>query len=228
MGELSRMTQFKDKSTAKGETVSAGLFDYPVLMAADILLYNADQVPVGEDQKQHVELTRDLAQRMNKKFGKLFVVPEYYTIKEATRIMSLIDPTKKMSKSDDNPKSRVEMLDTPDIIRKKFAGAVTDSEGTVRFDMTKKPGISNLLNILSVCTKVSIPELEKKYKGASYGDFKNDVAEAVIELLTPFQAKYATISDTEVRAVLNAGSVKVAPIAKETLKRVKDAVGLGL
>lgn len=228
MGELSRMTQFKDKSSAKGETVSAGLFDYPVLMAADILLYDASQVPVGEDQKQHVELTRDLAQRMNKKFGKLFVVPEYYTVKEATRIMSLIDPTKKMSKSDDNPKSRIEMLDNAEVIRKKFAGAVTDSGSEIIFDRDKKPGISNLLNILAVCTKASIKDLEKKYVGVSYGDFKADVAEAVIALLAPFQEKYANISDAETREILEKGAENVAPTAKATLKRVKDAVGLGL
>jgi tryptophanyl-tRNA synthetase len=228
MGELSRMTQFKDKSTAKGETVSAGLFDYPVLMAADILLYDTDQVPVGEDQKQHVELTRDLAQRMNKKFGKLFVVPEYYTVKEATRIMSLTDPTKKMSKSDENPKSRVEMLDTPEQIKKKFASAVTDSGSEIKFDKENKPGISNLLNILAVCTKTEIKDLEAKYKNTSYGEFKAVVAEAVIDLFAPFQEKYHQISDAEVKKVLQEGAQKVAPTAHATLKRVKDAVGLGL
>lgn len=228
MGELSRMTQFKDKSSAKGETVSAGLFDYPVLMAADILLYDTDQVPVGEDQKQHVELTRDLAERMNKKFGKLFVVPEYYTVKEATRIMSLTDPTKKMSKSDENPKSRIEMLDTPEMIKKKFAGAVTDSGSEIKFDQDKKPGISNLLNILSVCTEVEIKELEKRYRDTSYGDFKKEVAEAVIALLTPFQERFNQISDAEVKKVLVEGAQKVAPTAKKTLDRVKEAVGLGI
>lgn len=227
MGELSRMTQFKDKSQAKGETVSAGLFDYPVLMAADILLYDTDQVPVGEDQKQHVELTRDLAQRMNKKFKKLFVVPEYYTIKETTRIMSLIDPTKKMSKSDDNPKSRIEMLDSPDIIRKKFAQAVTDSGSEIKYDRVKKPGISNLLNILSACSGVEIKDLETKYKTTNYGDFKKVVADSVIDVLSPFQKRFAEISDGEVIKILDEGSNKVAPKAQATLKRVKDAVGLG-
>lgn len=228
MGELNRMTQFKDKATNRGENISVGLFDYPVLMAADILLYDTDQVPVGEDQKQHVELTRDLAGRMNKKFGKLFTVPEYYTIKEATRIMSLQDPTKKMSKSDENENSRIGILDKPDVIRKKFAKAVTDSENVVKYDREKKPGISNLLNILAVSTATTIPELEKRYAGVSYGEFKKDVAEAVVTLLEPFQIKYYELNDDYVKKVLTEGAEKVAPRAQATLKRVKEAIGLGL
>jgi tryptophanyl-tRNA synthetase len=228
VGELNRMIQFKDKSQNKGETVTAGLYDYPALMAADILLYNTDQVPVGEDQKQHVELTRDIAQRMNKKFGRLFVVPEYYTVKEATRIMSLTDPKVKMSKSDDNENSRIEMLDSPEIIRKKFARAVTDSGNEIKFDKEKKPGISNLLNILSVVTEIEIKDLEKKYQGVSYGQFKSDVAEAVIELLAPFQERYQKLDDKKVKKILEEGSKKVAPMATDTLARVKKAVGLGL
>lgn len=228
MGELNRMTQFKDKATNRGENISVGLFDYPVLMAADILLYDTDQVPVGEDQKQHVELTRDLAGRMNKKFGELFTVPEYYTIKEATRIMSLQDPTKKMSKSDENENSRIGILDKPDVIRKKFAKAVTDSENVVRYDREKKPGISNLLNILAVSTATTIPELEKRYAGVTYGEFKKDVAEAVVTLLEPFQIRYYELNDDYVKKVLIEGAEKVAPRAKATLKRVKEAIGLGL
>jgi tryptophanyl-tRNA synthetase len=228
VGELNRMTQFKDKSSNKGEAVTVGLYDYPTLMAADILLYNTDQVPVGEDQKQHVELTRDIAQRVNKRFGKLFVVPEYYTVKEATRIMSLTDPTVKMSKSDENENSRIEMLDTPEIIRKKFARAVTDSGSEIKFDKENKPGISNLLNILSVVTETPIKELEKKYKGASYGQFKSDVAEAVIELLAPFQERYQKLDNKKVKKILEEGAKKVAPVAADTLARVKKAVGLGL
>jgi tryptophanyl-tRNA synthetase len=228
MGELNRMTQFKDKAGNKGETVTVGLFDYPALMAADILLYDTDEVPVGEDQKQHVELTRDLAERMNKKFGKLFTVPAYYTRKESTRIMSLQDPTKKMSKSDENENSRIEILDSPEVIRKKFAKAVTDSGNEIRYDRENKPGISNLLNILAVVTNTSIPELEKKYKGVSYGEFKKEVAEVVVTLLEPFQTRYNEISDAEVIKVLKEGAEKVAPRAQATLKRVRDAVGLGI
>jgi len=227
-GEASRMTQFKDKSRNKGEAVSVGLFDYPVLMAADILLYDADEVPVGDDQKQHVEITRDIAERINKRYGKVFVMPEFTTNKEATRIMSLTVPTEKMSKSDENPNSRIEILDTPEIIRSKFARAVTDSETKIIFDKSNKPGISNLLNILSVCTETPIKDLERKYAGVSYGEFKKDVAESVIKLLTPFQEKYNEISDEYVLKVLKDGATKAKPIAAETLKRVKDAIGLGI
>jgi tryptophanyl-tRNA synthetase len=228
-GEASRMTQFKDKSRNKGETVSVGLFDYPILMAADILLYNTDEVPVGDDQKQHVELTRDLAERINKRFkDKIFQIPEFTTNKEATRIMSLTEPTSKMSKSDENPNSRIEILDSPESIRKKLSRAVTDSGSEIIFDKVNKPGISNLLNILSACTDVSVKDLEKKYKGVSYGQFKSDVAEAVINLLAPFQEKYTKLDDEDVRNILQEGAEKVAPIAQETLNRVKNAVGLGL
>jgi tryptophanyl-tRNA synthetase len=227
-GEASRMTQFKDKSRNKGESVSVGLFDYPILMAADILLYDTDEVPVGEDQKQHVEICRDIAERINKRYGRTVRVPEFTTNVQATRIMSLTDPNSKMSKSDDNPKSRIEILDTPEDIRKKLASAVTDSENFIKFDKEKKPGISNLLNILSVCSETSIEDLEKKYTGSSYGEFKKDVAEAVITLLTPFQKKYAELSDDYVRQVLNDGAEKVLPVAKETLGRIKETIGLGL
>jgi tryptophanyl-tRNA synthetase len=227
-GEASRMTQFKDKSRNKGESVSVGLFDYPILMAADILLYDTDEVPVGEDQKQHVEICRDIAERINKRYGRTVRVPEFTTNVQATRIMSLTDPSSKMSKSDENPKSRIEILDTPEDIRKKLASAVTDSENIIKFDKENKPGISNLLNILSVCSETSIEDLEKKYAGSSYGEFKKDVAEAVITLLTPFQKKYAELSDDYVRQVLNDGAEKVLPVAKETLGRIKETIGLGL
>ncbi len=254
-GELSRMTQFKDKSrsiafTAIDKTraelgdeywendptekinqkisISVGIFDYPALMAADILLYDTDEVPVGEDQKQHVELTRDIAERMNKKYGKLFTVPAYYTVKESTRIMSLTDPTVKMSKSDENENSRIELLDSPEIIRKKISRATTDSGSEVKFDKENKPGISNLLNIMAVCTAQTIPELEKQYKGKTYGEFKKDVAHAIVTLLTPFQARYNEISDEFVLKALREGAEKVAPRAAATLKRVKEAIGLGI
>jgi tryptophanyl-tRNA synthetase len=228
-GELSRMTQFKDKSKNKGENVTVGLFDYPVLMAADILLYQTDEVPVGDDQKQHVEICRDIAERFNKRYGKeVLRIPEFTTNKAATRIMSLTDPTVKMAKSDPNPKSRIEMLDAPDVIRKKFASAVTDSDNEIKFDEKNKPGISNLLNILSACTEVSIKDLEKKYQGVSYGEFKKDVAEAVIDLLTPFQEKYHAFSEEKVVEILRDGAERVAPRAQEALKKVKEVIGLGI
>lgn len=227
-GELSRMIQFKDKSSLKGENVSVGLFDYPVLMAADILLYDTDEVPVGEDQKQHVELTRDIAERVNKKYGKVFTIPAYYTVKESTRIMSLTDPTAKMSKSDENEGSRIELLDSAEVIRKKISRATTDSGSEVIFDKDNKPGISNLLNIMAVCTAQTVPELEKAYKGKTYGEFKKGVAEAIVGLLEPFQARYDEISDEYVLKVLREGAEKVAPRAQATLKRVKDAIGLGI
>lgn len=254
MGELSRMTQYKVKrGETKYQTVnnhfknnkvltkkefekidkkifndtSVGLFDYPALMAADILLYDTDEVPVGEDQKQHIEFTRDVAERMNNRYGKIFTVPSYYTVKEATRIMSLQDPTIKMSKSDENENSRIELLDSPEIIKKKFAKAVTDSKNKVKFDMKNQPGISNLLNIMAVCKNTSVSELEKKYKDISYGEFKNDVAESVIELLLPFQKRFYKLNDKEVDKILKDGAKNVANKAQSTLKRVKDAIGLG-
>lgn len=227
-GEISRMTQFKDKSTNKGENVTVGLFDYPVLMAADILLYDTDEVPVGDDQKQHVEICRDIAERMNKRYGQVFRIPEFTTNKEATRIMSLTDPAVKMSKSDESDNSRINILDTPDQIRTKFAKATTDSGNEVKFDRENKPGISNLLNIYAAASGQSIASLEKKYAGVAYGQFKKDVAEAVVALLEPFQARYHELSDEYVLQILREGADKVAPKARETLQRVKDAIGLGI
>jgi tryptophanyl-tRNA synthetase len=206
-----------------------GLLDYPVLMAADILLYNTDEVPVGEDQKQHVEICRDIAERINKRYNqKVFVVPEPVIQKESARIMSLTNPEEKMSKSDENENSRINILDTPDIIRKKFARATTDSGTEIKFDPDKKPGISNLLNILSVIKQKSITELEKEYKGKSYSEFKSDVAEAVIQALKPLQDKVKDLDDKYVIDVLKNGAVKATPTAQETLKRVKMTIGLGL
>lgn len=227
-GELNRMTQFKDKSVHKGQNVTVGLFDYPVLMAADILLYNTNQVPVGGDQKQHIEMARTIANRMNKKFGNIFTIPEYYTIKESTRIMSLTDPDKKMSKSDPNPNSRIEILDNPDVIRRKIAKATTDSENIVKYDKKNKPGVSNLLNILASCKDKKVVEIENKYKNSSYSVLKSAVADAVIELLDPLQKRYDKISDSEVIEILRNGAEKVAPEARATLKRVKKVIGLGL
>jgi len=225
-GEANRMVQFKDKYRVKGTNVSVGLFDYPMLMAADILLYDADEVPVGDDQKQHVELCRDIAERMNSKFGKIFTVPRPTIKAEGARIMSLTNPREKMSKSDDNANSYILLLDKPETIRAKFARAVTDSESSIYFNPEKKPGVSNLLNILSVCTKKGIKELEKQYQDSSYAQFKSDVAEAVIKLLTPIQKKYYSYKDNEVRKILDKGAKKVKPLAVRKLKQVKKAIGI--
>ncbi|MFA5196824.1 MAG: tryptophan--tRNA ligase [Patescibacteria group bacterium] len=248
VGELSRMTQFKQKIDSPiltyGEQPSpaylrmiqqtelnatVGLFDYPVLMAADILLYNTDEVPVGDDQKQHVEICRDIAERANKKYKeKVFIIPEPIIQKESARIMSLTDPTAKMSKSDENDGSRINITDTPDTIRKKFARAVTDSGSEIKFDVQNKPGISNLLNILSSITQKSTSELEKEYASKNYGEFKADVAEAVINLFEPIQQKMAGLNDKEVTKILEDGAKKVAPTGRETLERVQKTVGLGI
>lgn len=196
IGELERMTQFKDKSTGK-EAVSAGLLTYPPLMAADILLYKTDIVPVGEDQKQHLELTRDLAERFNKKYNDIFTIPEVRIPKVGARIMSLADPLKKMSKSDPNLKSFITLLDDPKTIEKKIKSAVTDSEGIVKYDKENKPGVSNLLSIYSILSGTSIAELEEKYDGKGYGDFKSDTAAAVIEVFKPIQEKYYALLESE-------------------------------
>ncbi len=196
LGQLERMTQFKDKSQRAGESVNSGLLYYPVLMAADILLYNADAVPVGEDQKQHVELTRDLAIKFNSTYSETFKVPDVMIPKAGARIKSLQDPTKKMSKSDPNQSGCIYLLDTPEMIRKKIGSAVTDSgrEIVARED---KPGISNLLSILSACTGRAIEDLEKENAGLSYGEFKAVVADAVVELLTPIRERYEEIKDNK-------------------------------
>lgn len=226
MGELERMTQFKDKSEGK-DGVSASLFTYPTLMAADILLYQTDIVPVGDDQTQHLELTRDVAERFNNRYGKTFTIPEIRIPKVGARIMSLQDPTKKMSKSDDNAKGFISMLDTPKRIEKKIKSAVTDSEGIVKFDKENKPGVSNLLTIYSSCTGESIETIEKKYENKRYGDFKLGVAEAVITLLKPIQDRYAElINSPDLDTYLNLGAEKANTIADQTLKQAKQAIGL--
>ena len=192
IGELERMTQFKDKSAGK-EGVSSALLTYPPLMAADILLYNTNHVPVGNDQKQHLELTRDLAERFNRKYNDIFTVPEVKISEVGARIMSLQEPTKKMSKSDENQKATIYMLDEPKKIIKKIKSAVTDSEGVVRFDPVGKPGVSNLLTILSSATNTPIKDLEQHYQGVGYGQFKQDVADAVVNVLEPIQQRYSEI-----------------------------------
>lgn len=227
IGELERMTQFKDKSTGK-DAVSAGLLTYPPLMAADILLYNTDLVPVGDDQKQHLELTRNLAQRFNNKYNDIFTMPEISIPKVGARIMSLQAPTKKMSKSDENVKGFVSMLDEPKQIEKKIKSAVTDSEGIVKYDKENKPGVSNLLTIYSSCTGESIASLEEKYHGKGYGDFKQGVAQAVIDVLKPIQDKYnALIDSEELDDILDKGAEKAAFTANKTVAKAKKAMGLG-
>ena len=227
-GELSRMTQFKDKSKNK-ESAPTGLFSYPVLMAADILLYDTDIVPVGNDQKQHIELCRDIAIRINNKYKKTFVVPDGRFLKEGARIMALDDPTKKMSKSAENIHSRISLLDEPSKIKKSIMKATTDSDGIVKFDTENKPGISNLLNIYSVLSGMTIPELETKYEGKGYGDFKKDLVEVVVAALAPINERYEQIRHSdELIEVLKDGASRADVIAKQTMKRVKENFGLGI
>lgn len=227
IGELERMTQFKDKSKGK-EAVSAALLTYPPLMAADILLYNADIVPVGEDQKQHLELTRDLAERFNKRYGEVFTIPEPLIPKVGARIMSLNDPTTKMSKSNPNPKSYISMLDDENTIRKKIKSAVTDSDNSVHYDPENKPAISNLMTIYSACTGKSFAEITDMYAGRGYGEFKADLAEAVIETLKPIQNRYhELVNSEELDDILDKGREKANAVASKTLKKAENAMGLG-
>lgn len=227
IGELERMTQFKDKSSGK-DAVSSALLTYPPLMAADILLYSTDIVPVGEDQKQHLELTRDLAERFNKKYNDILTIPEVRIPKVGARIMSLQEPTKKMSKSDPNKKATITLLDDPSAIVKKIKSAVTDSEGIVKFDRENKPGVSNLLSIYSILSGESIEKLELKYEGKGYGDFKSDLAEVVVEALKPIQAKYTELmNSTELDDILDTGAEKANKVASKMLKKMENAMGLG-
>lgn len=224
-GELSRMTQFKDKST-KEEFVSAGLFTYPALMAADILLYDTDRVPVGDDQRQHLELTRDVAERFNSRYGPTFTVPEADIPKVGARVMDLQDPTRKMSKSVDSPQGTVLMLDEPAVIERKFKRAVTDNDGEVRFDPEAKPGVSNLLSILGATSGVAPEVLAERYQ--QYGPLKTDAAEAVVELLRPVQARYAELSadPAALTELLAKGADRARVTAAVTLERAQVAVGL--
>ncbi|WP_042455281.1 tryptophan--tRNA ligase [Neobacillus dielmonensis] len=227
IGELERMTQFKDKSAGK-EAVSASLLTYPPLMAADILLYNTDVVPVGEDQKQHMELTRDLAERFNKKYREVLTIPDIRLPKIGARIMSLQEPTKKMSKSDPNNKAFITPLDEPNQIIKKIKSAVTDSEGIVKYDMEHKPGVSNLLSIYSILGKKSISELEELYQGKGYGEFKGDLAEVVVNVFKPIQERYYhLIESSELDAILDRGAERANQVANKTLKKMENAMGLG-
>ncbi len=224
--DLAKMTQYKEKAGKNQETVSVGLFDYPVLMAADILLYNADVVPVGDDQLQHVELTRELGKRFNKQFGLTFKIPEAKILKEGARIMGLDDPLKKMSKSAVSAYNYISLLDKPEEAAKKIMKAVTDSGSEIIHNKTKKPAISNLLTIYSLMANIAIKDLEKKYAGSGYGELKKDLAEAIKIFLTDFQAKYNNISDHEAINILIGGADNIRPIAEETLNRTKERLGI--
>jgi tryptophanyl-tRNA synthetase len=225
LSELERMTQFKEKARKQRENVGVGLFDYPVLMAADILLYQTDLVPVGEDQKQHLELTRDLAIRFNRDFGETFRVPEPYIPKVGARIMSLSDPTKKMSKSDDDPNGCVMLLDDDDTIRRKFKRAVTDSGAEIRFDEAR-PAINNLLTIYRLMTGSEPAEVESHFASKGYAQLKQDLADVTIDFLKPFQQRVSGISDAELDDVLAQGREKAKRIASVTLKNVMERMGL--
>jgi len=226
-GELSRMTQFKDKSAKNEENINAGLFTYPVLMAADILLYQTDLVPVGEDQKQHVELTRDIAVRFNGVYGDVFKIPEPYIPKLGARVMSLQEPEKKMSKSDEASGSCVYLMDKPEDIMRAFKRAVTDSETEIRYDVKNKPGVSNLLQIYAAAAGKTIPEAEKEFAGQGYGTFKRAVGEAVVELLRPIREEAARIAaDTAyLEKVYAEGAGKAAYAAGKTLRKVHKKLG---
>lgn len=226
MGELSRMTQFKDKSAGQS-AVTTGLFTYPVLMAADILVYDTDCVPVGDDQKQHIELTRDIAIRFNNRFGDTFIVPDPMIAEQGARIMSLDDPSKKMSKSNPNPLSKICVLDSHDQIKKALMKSTTDSEGTVRYDFENKPGVSNLLEIHHLLSGASISSLEELYNGTGYGQFKKDLVEVTIEALRPVQERYHQITQSgEIDDILKVGAEKARHYADGVVRRVKDKLGM--
>jgi tryptophanyl-tRNA synthetase len=225
-GELRRMTQFKEKSQGQ-DFVSAGLFNYPVLMAGDILLYQTDVVPVGDDQRQHVELTRDIAMRFNQRYGETFVIPEVSIPEEGARVRNLQEPEMRMSTTRGAPQGVVRVLDPPDTIRKKFKSAVTDSGTDVHYAPAEKPGISNLLEIMSVATGEAIPELESRYDGSGYGQFKQDVGEAVVQLFVPIQERYAQLraDEGELKALLARGADKAREVSAPTLEQMYKRMG---
>ena len=228
IGELERMTQFKDKKERQVAGVTSGLLTYPALMAADILLYDADIVPTGLDQKQHLELTRNLVERFNSKYGETFVVPAPVIAKSGAKIMSLTEPTKKMSKSDPNPKAYIALLDDINVAKKKIKSAVTDSDGKIKFDEENKPGISNLLTIYSCISNLSIEELEEKYKDSNYATFKEDLSNVVAELLTSIQSKYNTLlKSKELDEILDQGRDYANYLANKKINKIYNKVGLG-
>lgn len=226
MGELQRMTQYKDK-TAKGETgITDGLFTYPCLMAADILLYDADYVPVGQDQKQHVELTRHLAERFNNRYSETFVVPQPLETKVGKKIFSLQDPTKKMSKSETDTKGTIDLLDDPAVARKKIMSAVTDSVGIIQYDPESQPGLANLLTIQSVLANESIEDIVKRYEGKGYGELKKEIGQTVFDFLTDLQAKYKKIIESNViDQILEEGAKKASNVANKKIRKVYKKIG---
>ena len=227
-GEASRMVQFKDKSARGGaDAASVGLFTYPILQAADILLYDADQVPVGEDQRQHLELTRDLAQRFNHRYGQTFVVPGPYILPEVAKIADLQDPAIKMSKSASSPQGIIDILEEPAAIRRKIMRAVTDNDGDVRADEAAKPGVTNLLRIYSALAGVSVASLEQRYSGAGYGTFKKELAEVVVDAFAPIRERTEKLlaNESELDRMLAAGAAKAHVVAAATMARVRDRMG---
>lgn len=228
MGELNRMTQFKDKSQKHSDNINAGLYTYPVLMAADILLYQTDLVPIGQDQKQHLEITRDIAERFNNIYGETFRIPEAYIPKIGAKIMSLQEPEKKMSKSDENENAYVSILDPLDVILRKFKRAVTDSEREIRYDEENKPGVSNLISIYSSTTGKNIEEIEKQFAGLSYGDLKEAVGLSVADVLKPVQQRYNEYSSNKdfLNTVLKESAEKAFYLSRKTVSKVYKKVGL--
>lgn len=228
VSEMERMTQFKDKSQKGGrEGASVGLFDYPILMAADIILYDTQVVPVGEDQVQHIELTRTLAQRFNQKFGEIFIVPRAYITKEGKRIMGLSDPAKKMGKSDESEYNYIALTDDAETVKRKIKKAVTDSGAEIKYE-DGKPALKNLINIYSLLSDQKPQEIEKMYAGKGYADFKTGLAEVIIGFLQPLQERMAELSDEKVLEILKAGAAKVRPLAKQKMEEVKKRIGLVL
>lgn len=225
MGEMQRMTQFKDKSLKNPKSVNVGLFNYPILMASDILLYQSDLVPVGEDQKQHLELTRNIAEKFNRDFGNCFKVPEPLIAKVGARVMGLDDPKVKMSKSHQGANHAIFLLDEPDVIVRKIKKAATDSMGVIAFD-EKREGVFNLLNIYMLLSNESPENIEERFKNKGYGDFKKELAEVMIQVLKPIQERYREISDDEVKAILNHGVEKARPLAQMTYQKAKELMGL--
>ncbi|HBI73878.1 MAG TPA: tryptophan--tRNA ligase [Lachnospiraceae bacterium] len=226
MGELNRMTQYKDKAAKHADNINAGLFTYPVLMAADILLFQSDVVPVGSDQKQHLEITRDIAERFNSIYGEVFTIPEPYIVKAGARIMSLQDPTAKMSKSDENPNASIYLMDDPDTIIRKFKRAITDSDNEIRYS-EEKPGISNLINIYTAVTGKTIEETEKEFASSGYGDFKIAVGEAVANMLKPIQDRYKELTQDKayIDKVIKENAEKAGYYANKTLRKVHKKIG---
>lgn len=226
MGELSRMTQYKDKAKSSGESIGAGLFNYPILMAADVLLYGTDLVPVGKDQVQHLELCRDIAQRFNHLYSPTFTIPEPYVAKTGAKIMDLQDPSKKMAKSEENPNGSIQIMDSPEVIRRKISRAVTDSLGIVKYN-DEQTGVKNLITILSTITGMSIEEIESKYEGIGYATFKSDVAEAIIGELEPIQKKVQELLSNKsyLEEIYKRGAEKANYVANKTLRKMQKKIG---